>query len=43
MNTALDYIETKLKLSMDKFKETSTLLQDLMRSRQMTLDSFIRF
>ncbi|MEL7671573.1 Nre family DNA repair protein [Methanobacterium sp.] len=42
MKTALAYIETKLKLPMDKFKETSTLLQDLMRSRQMTLDNFFK-
>ena len=40
MKTALAYIETKLKLPMDRFKESSTLLQDLMRSRQMTLDNF---
>ena len=42
MKTALAYIETKLKLPMDKFEQTSTLLQDLMRSRQMTLDNFFR-
>ena len=42
MKTALAYIETKLKLPMEKFKQTSTLLQDLMRSRQMTLDNFFR-
>ena len=42
MKTALAYIESKLKLPMDKFKETSTLLQDLMRSRQMTLDNFFK-
>jgi hypothetical protein len=40
MKTALSYIETKLKLPMERFKETSTLLQDLIRSRQMTLDNF---
>jgi Uncharacterized conserved protein len=42
MKTALAYIETKLKLPMEKFKQTSTLLQNLMRSRQMTLDNFFR-
>ena len=42
MKTALAYIESKLKLPMDKFKETSTLLQDLMRSKQMTLDNFFK-
>lgn len=40
MKTALNYIESKLELSMDKFKEKSTLLQDLIRSRQLTLDFF---
>ena len=42
MKTALTYIESKLKLPMERFKETSTLLQDLMRSRQMTLDNFFK-
>lgn len=42
MKTALNYIESKLKLPMDKFKETSTLLQDLLRSRQTTLDGFFK-
>ncbi len=42
MKTALNYIETKLKLPMEKFKEASTLLQDLIRSRQMILDSFLK-
>lgn len=42
MKTALNYIETKLKLPMDKFKQTSTLLQDLLRSRQTTLDGFFK-
>jgi len=42
MKTALAYIETKLKLPMERFKESSTLLQDLMRSRQMTLDNFFK-
>lgn len=42
MKTALNYIESKLKLPMDKFEETSTLLQDLLRSRQTTLDGFFK-
>lgn len=42
MKTALNYIEGKLKLPMERFKETSTLLQDLIRSRQMTLDNFFK-
>lgn len=42
MKTALNYIETKLKLPMERFKETSTLLQELIRSRQMTLDGFFK-
>lgn len=43
IKTALNYIESKLQLNMDKFKNASYLLQDLIRSRQMTLDSFIKF
>ncbi len=43
MKTALNYIETKLKLPMERFKETSTLLQELIRSRQTTLDGFFKF
>ncbi len=42
MNTALNYIESKLELSMDKFKNASHLLQELIRSRQMTLDTFFK-
>jgi hypothetical protein len=42
MKTALNYIETKLKLPMERFKETSTLLQELIRSRQTTLDGFFK-
>ncbi len=42
MKSALNYIESKLELSMDKFKETSKLLQDLLRSRQTTLDGFFK-
>ncbi|MGZ7046945.1 MAG: Nre family DNA repair protein, partial [Methanobacterium sp.] len=33
MKTALNYIESKLELSMDKFKNISHLLQELIRSR----------
>ncbi|MGZ7067886.1 MAG: Nre family DNA repair protein [Methanobacterium sp.] len=43
MKTALNYIESKLELSMDKFKNISHLLQELIRSRQMTLDKFMKF
>ncbi|MBI5680430.1 MAG: hypothetical protein HZC47_06025 [Methanobacterium sp.] len=42
MKTALNYIDTKLKLPLDKFKNESTLLQDLIRSRQTTLDGFFK-
>jgi hypothetical protein len=42
MKTALNYIESKLELPMDRFKETSTLLQELIRSRQTTLDGFFK-
>lgn len=42
MNTALNYIESKLELSMDKFKNASHLLQELIISRQMTLDTFFK-
>lgn len=42
MKTALNYIESKLELSIDKFKETGTLLPDLIRSRQTTLDGFFK-
>ncbi|HNR25806.1 MAG TPA: hypothetical protein PKI66_03710, partial [Methanobacteriaceae archaeon] len=40
VKSALDYVDTKLKLSVDKFIEQSDLLQDILRSRQTTLDSF---
>lgn len=42
MKTALNYIESKLELPMERFKETSTLLQELIRSRQTTLDGFFK-
>jgi hypothetical protein len=42
MKTALNYIESKLQLSMDKFKEKSNLLQELLRSTQTTLDTFFK-
>ena len=42
LKTALSYIESKLQLSMDKFKEKSTLLQDIIKSRQTTLDGFLK-
>jgi DNA repair protein NreA len=40
LKNALDYVDTKLKLSVNKFIEKSDLLQDILRSRQTTLDSF---
>ncbi|MDD1764016.1 MAG: hypothetical protein LUQ70_04815, partial [Methanobacteriaceae archaeon] len=40
IKTALTYVDTKLKLPVDKFIEKSDLLQDILRSRQTTLDSF---
>ncbi len=40
INTALSYIDGNLKLSVDKFIEKSDLLQDIIRSRQTTLDCF---
>lgn len=43
MKAALNYIDTKLKLPLDKFKNESTLLQELIRSRQTTLDGFFKF
>jgi len=42
MKTVLNYIESKLEMSMDKFKQVSTLLKDLLRSRQTTLDGFFK-
>ncbi len=41
MKTALDYISLKLRLPMKRFVEQSTLLKELLQSRQTTLDSFI--
>ena len=41
MKTALDYISLKLRLPMKRFVEQSSLLKELLQSRQTTLDSFI--
>jgi hypothetical protein len=40
IKTALSHINGHMKLSIDKFIESSDLLQDILRSRQTTLDSF---
>lgn len=40
IKSSLNYVDTKLKLSVEKFIEQSDLLQDILRSRQTTLDSF---
>lgn len=41
MKTALAYISTKLKLPMQKFIKQSDLLDELLKSRQTTLDGFL--
>ena len=41
MKTALAYINSKLKLPLEKFIKNSDLLKELLQSRQTTLDSFI--
>jgi hypothetical protein len=41
MKTALYYIDSQLNLPIDRFIKRSDLLQDILRSRQTTLDSFI--
>jgi DNA repair protein NreA len=41
MKTALGYISTKLKLPMQKFIKQSDLLNELLKSRQTTLDGFL--
>ena len=40
MKSALTYIDTKLKLSVDSFIKSSDLIQDILLSRQTTLDSY---
>ncbi len=40
MRQSLDYIETKLKLTVDDFRHASELLDDLLKARQTTLDQF---
>jgi DNA repair protein NreA len=42
MRTALSYISTNLKIPMEKFVMQSDLLKELLKSRQTTLDSFMR-
>jgi hypothetical protein len=41
MKTALSYISTKIKLPMESFVKQSDLLNELLQSRQTTLDNFI--
>ena len=41
MKSALNYISLKLRLPMKRFVEQSSLLKELLQSRQTTLDSFI--
>ena len=41
MKTALAYVNSKLKLSLEKFVKTSDLLKELLQSKQTTLDNFI--
>jgi hypothetical protein len=40
LKSSLDYVETKLKIPLSKFVKKSDLLQDLLKSRQTTLDFF---
>ncbi len=40
MRQSLDYIETKLKLTVEDFRYAGDLLDDLLRARQTTLDQF---
>jgi hypothetical protein len=42
MKTALAYIDSKLTLPVERFVKKSDLLQDILRSRQTTLDSFFQ-
>jgi len=41
ISSALGYVGTKLKLPVDRFMQESTLLKELRRSRQTTLDCFL--
>ena len=40
LRQSLDYIETKLKLSVDDFRAASQLLDEVLKERQTTLDQF---
>lgn len=42
IKSSLNYVDTKLKLSVEKFIDQSDLLQDILRSRQTTLDYFFK-
>ena len=42
MKSALAYIDTRLKLPINSFIKRSDLLQDIIRSRQTTLDSYFK-
>jgi len=43
LNNALNYVSTKLKLPLKRFIKKSDLLQELIRSRQTTLDAFFNY
>ncbi|MDI6645089.1 MAG: Nre family DNA repair protein [Methanobacteriaceae archaeon] len=43
LNNALDYVSNKLKLPIKRFIKKSNLLQELIRSRQTTLDAFFNY
>ncbi|MGC9517753.1 MAG: Nre family DNA repair protein [Methanomicrobiales archaeon] len=43
LKPALDYVSTKLKLPIKKFIIQSDLMQELIRSRQTTLDGFFKY
>ena len=40
MQQSLDYIETKLKLTIKDFRRASDLLDEILKERQTTLDEF---
>lgn len=43
LNNALDYVSKKLKLPLKRFIKKSNLLQELIKSRQTTLDAFFNY
>jgi hypothetical protein len=42
LKQSLEYVGTKLKISVDKYIKTSDLLKELLQSKQTTLDSFFK-